>query len=318
MGLGDKAKARREATELAEWQAQRMRIQSFRARAQTFAGATNAEAATLPLQLRQGERALLVLASGRLIEPRHLPAHFIGAISGFTFLVTGRTTDEESAPIDSGVVTVTDKRIAFAGGLHTRIWEYADVTGYLSNVHPPWTAIAVSDRQRISGVSYDAVHAEEFRFALALGLARFHQAEASLVDDLTRQLEELDGVRPHGAPAPGAPDPMSVPAVPAATPTINPDGVGPAAAAAVPAGPAAPTAWSAAPASPVTPPVTVTEAPLVARAAPVTSTAPASTPGSVPVPPGPTLPPPGWYHDPYRTARLRWWDGHSWTGHAAP
>ena len=31
-----------------------------------------------------------------------------------------------------------------------------------------------------------------------------------------------------------------------------------------------------------------------------------------------SVPPPGWYPDPYRTARLRWWGGRAWTGHAAP
>ena len=29
------------------------------------------------------------------------------------------------------------------------------------------------------------------------------------------------------------------------------------------------------------------------------------------------LPPAGWYGDPYRTARLRYWDGRIWTGHTA-
>lgn len=30
-----------------------------------------------------------------------------------------------------------------------------------------------------------------------------------------------------------------------------------------------------------------------------------------------TLPPAGWYFDPYRRARLRYWDGRTWTGHTA-
>lgn len=28
--------------------------------------------------------------------------------------------------------------------------------------------------------------------------------------------------------------------------------------------------------------------------------------------------PAGWHPDPYGTARLRWWDGHSWSAHTAP
>jgi hypothetical protein len=32
---------------------------------------------------------------------------------------------------------------------------------------------------------------------------------------------------------------------------------------------------------------------------------------------GRALPPPGWYDDPWSTTRIRWWDGHQWTGYAA-
>jgi Protein of unknown function (DUF2510) len=34
-------------------------------------------------------------------------------------------------------------------------------------------------------------------------------------------------------------------------------------------------------------------------------------------PPSPPGPPPGWYGDPARQARLRWWDGYNWTGHTS-
>src|SRR4029079_19550087 len=32
---------------------------------------------------------------------------------------------------------------------------------------------------------------------------------------------------------------------------------------------------------------------------------------------GRALPPPGWYDDPWDRSRIRWWDGHHWTGYAA-
>ena len=66
MGVGDKGRDRRQAAELALWQAERDRVQSFLARVETYAGATNADAPTLPLELVEGERALLVLPGVRL------------------------------------------------------------------------------------------------------------------------------------------------------------------------------------------------------------------------------------------------------------
>jgi hypothetical protein len=39
--------------------------------------------------------------------------------------------------------------------------------------------------------------------------------------------------------------------------------------------------------------------------------------GATPVQPARQLPPAGWYEDPGREARLRWWDGTRWTEHTA-
>ena len=34
--------------------------------------------------------------------------------------------------------------------------------------------------------------------------------------------------------------------------------------------------------------------------------------------PSQAVAPPGWYDDPWRQARVRYWDGTAWTGHTAP
>lgn len=44
---------------------------------------------------------------------------------------------------------------------------------------------------------------------------------------------------------------------------------------------------------------------------------PPPAPPAPPPPPGPPAPPPGWYGDPAGQARIRWWDGYSWTGHTS-
>jgi hypothetical protein len=51
--------------------------------------------------------------------------------------------------------------------------------------------------------------------------------------------------------------------------------------------------------------------------APASSSGPAPAPAAVQAP-APAATPPGWYDDPWRQARLRYWDGSTWTGHTAP
>jgi hypothetical protein len=334
VALGDKGRERRQAADLAAWQADRDRVQAFLARAETFAGATNAEVPTLPLQLLEDERALLVLPGVHLVELRRLPGHFMGGNGGFTFHVarahrgSPAGADHEPTPIDTGVVMVTDRRTVFSGSLHTRTWDYTTVIGFHTNDDPPWTAVAVSDRQRVSGIRYDATQAEEFRFALALGLARCHRSEASLIDDLRRQLDEIDRQRPGGSPLPDA----AASPVPASMPSALPDMAG-ASTLAPYASPTSPPTLAMTPTTPAaltvpgSPVVAATPTPLgtptglgtpVPGATPTGAGAPTAVGASASAATPPSSPPPGWYPDPYRTARLRWWDGHAWTAHAAP
>jgi Protein of unknown function (DUF2510) len=56
-------------------------------------------------------------------------------------------------------------------------------------------------------------------------------------------------------------------------------------------------------------------APAGAGAAP--GAAPAAAPTAAPAAPAAARPPAGWYADPWGQARLRWWDGQSWTGHTS-
>jgi hypothetical protein len=109
-------------------------------------------------------------------------------------------------------------------------------------------------------------------------------------------------------PAPPAPQPPAAsppPASPAATPPPAAQPASPAPAATPP--PQGPAPQSPAPASPPQQP---------AAPAPQQPQAPA-TPPQPASPPAQALPPANWYADPYRQARLRYWDGQRWTQHVA-
>ena len=209
MGLFDKRRPQQEhEAPQADWQADRARVASFLYRARTFTG-TGPEDPTLTIKLKPEERALLVATGTFLVEPRRVPAHFHGEKAGFTFrvapraaTVTGHASDADLAPVDSGDLTFTDKRIVFSGTHKSVDWEYSDLLGLCHIDYPPWTVVAVSGQDRASGFRYDESQAEEVRFAVVLGLARFNDAVDALVADLQEQLDEID--RAHTLVAPGA------------------------------------------------------------------------------------------------------------------
>ena len=203
MGLFDKRRPQQEQMPGPTWEADRARIASFLYRARTFNG-TGPEDPTLAVTLRPGERALLVATGTYLVEPRRVQAHWAGTEGGFTFHVVPRSASTTRSPavvvgpppIDTGDVTFTDQRIIFAGTNQAKEWDFANLLGFHHMDDPPWTLIAVSGQDKASGFRYDEGQADEIRFAMVLGLARFNNGVGSLVADLQEQLEEID--RAHG------------------------------------------------------------------------------------------------------------------------
>jgi hypothetical protein len=159
---------------------------------------------------KRGERSYLVLANASLIEPQRLPGHWTGATQGVSFHIArgvsyrvGGTRghyeqgDEEPTAIDQGTVLISDQRVVFAGTKASREWLYAKVIGFHHDDHLPWTAIAVSNRQKVSGFRYPKDQATDVRFRLELALAGFSGTSEQFAASIDAQVTEAVAAEPE-------------------------------------------------------------------------------------------------------------------------
>jgi hypothetical protein len=195
------------------WAAEQEQLAGLVTLAGSFAGVTRADEPRLALELRGGERVFLTMAGVALIEPRRLPGTWQGGYSGFSFRVArgvrwhvggtrGHTVPgaEVPTPIDTGQASITNQRVVFQGAKQAREWLFAKLIGYQHDPNLPWTAIQVSNRQKVSGLLYDREHAEEVHFRLALALAHFHDDVAGLMAQLTADVQAHAAQRPLPPP----------------------------------------------------------------------------------------------------------------------
>ena len=166
-----------------------------------------------------GERGpVLGTAQGvGLVETRRQSGHYQGSSRGVSVRVPGTRSmryrvgatrgtfvagAETPTNIDTGSFTVTSTRAVFVGDQQTREWSWAKLLGVTHHDHPPWTALAVSNRQKVSGVLYDAVHARTLAFWIDLAVARAQGTQAELAARVRGELEAARA-RAAGAPNPG-------------------------------------------------------------------------------------------------------------------
>lgn len=202
---------------LQPWQEEADALRGYISVARTFAGATAADAASVPLQLEPGERVFSVLERVRLVEPRRRPERWSAGYTGFSFrLARGvryRVTsgpekkqpgEEPPNALDSGMATITDRRVVFHGSRRTREWAFDKLVGYHNDGRVPVTLFAVSNREKVSGLLYEAAHAEEVHFRLALALAHFGGTVDEFVNHIERQLAVHEAARPEPPQLPPA------------------------------------------------------------------------------------------------------------------
>jgi hypothetical protein len=174
--------------------------------ARTFDGVTGAEANGCPIALKKDERMFFAVVSGAvLVEPRRSGGHWQGGSQGVSVRVPGTKSmryrvgstrgsyvqgEETPTPVDEGSFTITNQRSVFVGTKASREWQWSKMLGVTHASDAPWTAIAVSNRQKVSGVACDAANIDTVRFWIDLAIANASGTRDELVNELETHLEE--------------------------------------------------------------------------------------------------------------------------------
>jgi hypothetical protein len=177
-----------------------------------FHGVTGADKPDdINVVVKGGESIYCHVTDAVLVEPRKGPGQWRGRSQGVSVPIPGTRLryrvgaskgtfeqgEETPTPIDTGTFTVTSTRAIFTGQKHSREWAWSKLLS-VTHYDPGWTAMAVSNRQKVSGVGVDSANRELFEFWIDLAVARATNDVESLeadcqsdVDQLTEQLKAL-------------------------------------------------------------------------------------------------------------------------------
>ncbi len=184
--------------------------------ARTFDGF---DAGSFPsVALKAGERGYFSITGVALIEARRAAGHWEGHSQGVSIPVPGMRSvryrvgatkgrfvpgPEVPTPVDHGTFALTSHRAVFVGSAQTREWTWDKLIAVQHSETQPWTDIAVSSRQKTSGILYDAAHAELVRFWIDFAVAKATGGTAGLAAELEQELAAV----PAPVVAPPPPEP---------------------------------------------------------------------------------------------------------------
>ena len=105
-------------------------------------------------------------------------------------MVPGAETETQ---IDTGSAVLTNTRIVFSGSRQTREWKFDNLLGrnLVANRQMSWIELPVSNRQKMSALSFPKAQAEAVTSAVELALLFHGGQQAPLVKELRRKLAEL-------------------------------------------------------------------------------------------------------------------------------
>jgi hypothetical protein len=191
--------------QLQTWQTDEQSIQEMLDVARTFHGLEAAPG----FMLKRAEAAYSIITNVALIEPRRAPGEYKGSYSGYSFRITqgvryhvggsrGHYVPGPESPtvIDRGDACITDQRVLFRGPKQSREWQFAKMIGYTPSADRSWTALQVSNRQKVSGIAYGSAVADLFEFRLHLAVATFQGQRDALITELERERQAHSSARP--------------------------------------------------------------------------------------------------------------------------
>jgi len=182
--------------------AQALELRELVETAKTFRGDSPADLDERPpIVVKKGEAIYGVLRGVVLVEPRSAGGTYKAGSQGISIHVpgtrsmryrVGRTQGRyvpnqlEQTAIDTGTAVITDQRVVFTGSKANREWSWSKCLAVDHDDDRPFSAIAVSNRQKTSGIAYTDETARDIRFRLDLALA----VATGTTDELIRELEE--------------------------------------------------------------------------------------------------------------------------------
>ncbi|MEU4483089.1 hypothetical protein AB0F68_34305 [Micromonospora sp. NPDC023966] len=196
-----------------DWRRRTEHLERLRIEASGFHGCALTDT-ELPVRLDDGEVVYRILPVADLVEAeaRHLPG-----LPAPDPTLTAELLDPADGPlpaglraVDTGIVVVTDRRVAFAGRTGRREWAHRDLLGPGHHPDLPVTLLHPGDGRRPAGLRVPVTSAANFRFYLTLAYA----AATGTRDAVAEQLDTL--LAAHRAARPRPPRPLGVQDAPAA------------------------------------------------------------------------------------------------------
>jgi hypothetical protein len=167
-----------DAAALGRWKREHAALEHRLETARTFRGlSASAAPVNRGVRLRRGERLFLVVERVGLVEPGELPV-------------------DQAAVVDRGTATITNRRLVFEGTTRTREWAFGKLVEHRHYERRPTTVIEVTNRKRLSGITYDASSAADVRFSFDLALAHHTGTLDAFEGELERQLVRHDAQPP--------------------------------------------------------------------------------------------------------------------------